>query len=300
MRAVLLNGPSGSVVLLTFDHTIADGISSVLIVRDLVDSLNGHPLSALGVPHSQEEMIAFKLPWSKHQRIDEPPAPDARMLKPSSIRPFDGARSHVHTVALHRADTSRLVNRCRTEQTTVHAAIVTAASRVRATLRGEDFVRVASPINIRALINAGDGCSDYIVTGVTGMAPWDGSQFWDQARAVTAELSTARSAPVIATVPAMMQQALPVDADTHAAEQFVTAGGPWDSMVSNLGVQDLPLDRAITPTALWGPVLNTQIDGDYVTGVVTYQGQLRVVACGYTPTAEYLENLAASLVQVSS
>jgi hypothetical protein len=98
----------------------------------------------------------------------------------------------------------------------------------------------------------------------------------------------------------MMQQALPVDADTHSVEQFVTAGGPWDSMVSNLGVQDLPLDRAITPTALWGPVLNTQIDGDYVTGVVTYQGQLRLVACGYTPTAEYLENLAASLVQVSS
>jgi hypothetical protein len=102
------------------------------------------------------------------------------MLKPSSIRPFDGRTSHVHTVALPALDTSRLVKRCRIERTTVHAAIVTAASRVRATLRGEDFVRVASPINIRALINVGDDCADYIVTTVTGMAPWDGSQFWDQ------------------------------------------------------------------------------------------------------------------------
>jgi hypothetical protein len=98
----------------------------------------------------------------------------------------------------------------------------------------------------------------------------------------------------------MMQQALPVDADARAAEQFVTAGGPWDSMISNLGVQDLAVSGAIRPTAVWGPVLNTQIDGDYVTGVVTYQGRLRIVACGCTPTADYLENLAATLVQVAS
>jgi hypothetical protein len=300
MRAVLLNGRSSSAVLLTFDHTIGDGISSVMILNDLVDSLNGHPLTAHGVPPSQEEMIALRLPSSEHQPIPEPAVPDARMLKPSSIRPFDGIRPHVHTVTLDGPDTSRLVNRCRTEQTTVHAAILTASSRVRATLRGEDFVRVVSPINIRALINVGDDCADYVSNTVTGLAPWDGSQFWDQARAVNAELSTARSAPAVATLPAMMQQMLPVDAESHAAEQFLTTGAPWDSMLSNLGVQDLANSGAIMPTALWGPVLNTQIDGDYVTGVVTYQGRLRMVACGYTPTAEYLQNVAATLVRESS
>jgi hypothetical protein len=300
MRAVLLNGPSNSTVLLTFEHTIADGISSVVILNDLVASLNGHRLTALGVPRSQEEMIALGLPSSEHQPIPEAAVADARMLKPSSIRPFDGTPSHVHTVALDGPDTARLINRCRTEQTTVHAAIVTAASRVRASLRGEDFVRVVSPINIRALINAGDDCADYLSDTVTGMAPWDGSQFWDQARAVTAELSTARSAPVIAAMPAMMQQTIPVDAETHAAEQFLTTCVPWDSMISNLGVHDLAISGAIRPTAVWGPVLNTQIDGDYVTGVVTYQRRLRMVTCGYTPTVDYLENLATTLLQMSS
>jgi hypothetical protein len=300
MRAVLLNGPSSSAVLLTFEHTIADGISSVVILNDLVAALNGHRLTARGVPPSQEEMIALRLPSNGHQPIPESPVPDARMLKPSSIRPFDGTASHIHTVTLHASDTSRLVKRCRTEHTTVHGAVVAAASRVRGTLRGQDFVRVVSPINIRALINAGADCADYIANTVTGMAPWDGSSFWAQARAVTAELSTARSAPVIATMPAMMQQTLPVDAETHAAEQFLTTCVPWDSMISNLGVQDLAISGAIRPTAVWGPVLNTQIDGDYVTGVVTYQGRLRMVACGYAPTADYLENLAATLLQVSS
>jgi hypothetical protein len=297
MRAVLLKGQSSSALLLTFDHTIADGISSVMVLNDLVDSLNGHHLTPCDVPPSQEETIALRLPSSNHQPI---PEPDARMLKPSSIRPFDGTRSHVRTVALNGPDTSRLVNCCRAERTTVHAAIVVASSRVRAALRGEDFFRVASPINIRPMINVGDDCADYIGVTVTGVAPWDGAEFWDQARAVTAELSVARSAEALAAMPAMLEQAIPVDAETPDSEQFLTIGMPWDSMISNLGVQDLAASGAISPTALWGPILNTQVDGDYITGVATYQGRLRMVACGYTPTEEYLQNLATMLVHVSS
>jgi NRPS condensation-like uncharacterized protein len=62
MRAVLLKGESTSTILLTFEHTIADGISSVAILNDLVAALNGHRLTALGVPPSQEEMIALRVP----------------------------------------------------------------------------------------------------------------------------------------------------------------------------------------------------------------------------------------------
>jgi hypothetical protein len=163
LRAVLLNGQSSSALLLTFDHTIADGISSVIVLKDLVDSLNGHHLTPCDVPPSQEEAITLRLPSSNHQPIPEPAVPGARMLKPCSIRPFDGTRPHVRTVALRGPDTSRLVNRCRAEQTTVHAAIVAASSRVRATLHGEDFFRVASPINIRPTINVGDGCADNLL-----------------------------------------------------------------------------------------------------------------------------------------
>jgi hypothetical protein len=132
------------------------------------------------------------------------------------------------------------------------------------------------------------------------MAPWDGSEFWDQARAVTAELSIARSRPGIAAGSAIIQQTIPVDADTPTAEQLFTSGLPRDSMVSNLGVQDLTISAPIRPTALWGPLLNTQIDGDYLTGVITHQRRLRMVTCAYTPTADYLKNLATTLMQVCS
>jgi hypothetical protein len=300
MRAVLLKGKSTSAVLLTFEHTIADGISSVVILNDLVASLNGRRLTARGVPPSQEETIALRLPSQQDQAIRVAAAADPRMLKPNSIRPFDATPSHVHTVALRSQDTARLADRCRTERTTVHAAIVTAASRVRATLGGQDFVRVLSPINIRSLINVGEDCADYFTCKVTGMAPRDGSDFWDQTRAVTAELSIARSGSSIAAGSAIIRQTVPVDVETDTAEELFTAGLPRDLMVSNLGVQDLTISGPVTPTALWGPLLNTQINGDYVTGVVTYRRRLRIVMCAYAPTADCLKNLAATLVQVSS
>ena len=300
MRAVLLKGKSTSAVLLTFEHTIADGISSVVILNDLVASLNGRRLTARGVPPSQEETIALRLPSPQDQAIRVAAAADPRMLKPNSIRPFDGTPSHVHAVALRSQDTARLVDRSRTEGSTVHAAIVTAAARVHAALRGEDFVRVVSPINIRSSINVSEDCADYFTCTITGMAPWDGSDFWDQARVVSGELAIARSAPSIAAVSRMITQATPVDAETHTAEQLFAAGLPRDLMVSNLGVQDLTISGPITPTALWGPLLNTQINGDYITGVVTYQRRLRMVTCAYAPAADYLKNLAATLVQVSS
>ena len=149
------------------------------------------------------------------------------------------------------------------------------------------------------MINVGDDCADYFTCKVTGMAPWDGSDFWDQTRAVTAELSIARSGPSVAAGSAIIRQTVPADVETHTAEELFTSGLPRDLMVSNLGVQDLTISRPIRPTALWGPLLNTQINGDCVSSVVTYQRRLRMVTCAYTPSADYLKNLAITLVQVS-
>jgi NRPS condensation-like uncharacterized protein len=295
MRAVLLNCRSGSTIVLTFDHTIADGISSVIVINDLVNALNGAAVSPLEVPSSLEDMIARTFAGIEVQGTND--ASDPRMADPTSIRPFDGTHPYIDTVTLNRADTARLVNRCRTEQTTVHAAILTAASRVHATFLGKEFVRVTSPINIRPLINAVGDCAAYFISTITGMAPLDGTAFWNQARAMTADLSLAKSAPGVAAVSARIQQAITIDAECDAAEQLITTFVPSDLAITNLGVQDLLVDGPIRPTAVWGPIIETQSD-DYVIGVVTYEGQLRMVCSGHMPTALFLEAVRGMLGRV--
>ncbi|MFG1933175.1 condensation domain-containing protein [Mycobacterium sp. NPDC048908] len=297
MRAVLVNHRAGSTILLTFDHTIADGISSITVLSDLVDALNGKISAPRDVPAPLEDIVAQTLSCADTPRSDA--SCDPRMAEPRSIRPFDGTHPEIHTVALDTADTARLVDRCRAERTTVHAALIAAASRAHATLSDKEFVRVLSPINVRPMIGAVGDCVDYFTCTVTGMTPWDGTALWEQARAMTGELAIARSEAGVAATSSMIKQAVNVDAECAVPEQLFTQIMPFELMISNLGVQDLDAFGPIKPTALWGPVLQSQVD-DHVIGVTTYDGRLRMVSTGYTPSDVYLETVKAALIQAAA
>jgi hypothetical protein len=295
MRASLLQGPASSALLLTFDHTLADGISSVLVLNDIIAALNGVTLPNLPVPQSQENMLARTLP--KVEPLDPSELPDdPRMHTPSAIRPFDGALTNVHTMAMTEVDTARLAHRCRAERTTVHAAMVVAMCRVRAAERGENFVRVLNPINFRALIGGPEDCGLYVQSTLTGLSPWDGTPFWDQARATTAHLEVARSARGIRAASLAVQLAMTIDAETSHAEDLFSRVCPFDMIVSNLGVQNLNGAGPLRPTAVWGPVVQGQIEGEHVSGITTYEGRLRMVTCGYSVPATFLKSVADALV----
>ncbi|MEE2852526.1 MAG: condensation domain-containing protein [Actinomycetota bacterium] len=294
VRASLLQGPSRSALLLTFDHTVADGISSIVVLTDVLAALNGRTMTSSPVPQAQEDLIANTLAAGPL----EPAAlsGDPRMSEPSTIRPFDGALTNVRTMAMTHADTAALVRRCRAESTTVHAALVVAMCRVRATDRGAEFVRVLHPINVRPILGIEGGCAMRIVPTATGHAPWDGTPFWEQARAMTAHLNVARSASGIRTSSMALEQMITIDADTDDAEQLFSRISPWDIMVTNLGVQNLDGASPLRPTAVWGPVVLSQTDGEYLTGVTTYQGRLRMVTCGYSVPATFLKCVGDALM----
>jgi Condensation domain len=295
MRASLVLGPASSALLLVFDHTIADGISSVMVLRDLVAALNGEDLPNLPAPQSLENMVARALDGVEPLDPTELPD-DPRMHRPSVVRPFDGALTDVRNLAMTESDTARLVQRCRAERTTVHAAIVVAMSRVRAAETGEGFVRALNPINVRALIGAGGDCALYIASTCTGLAPWGGTDFWEQARATTAHLEIARSARGVVTGSAAMRQAIPVDAEAEHAEELFGRVAPWEMIVSNLGVQNLDGPGPLRPTAVWGPMAQSQTDGEYFTGVTTYEGRLSMTTCGYSVPSTFLKGVDATLL----
>ncbi|WP_231970769.1 condensation domain-containing protein [Mycobacterium sp. E3198] len=294
MRASLLQGPGSSALLLTFDHTIADGMSSVFVLNDVLAALNGRDLPNLLVPQAQERVVDRTLGTVEPFDPSELPA-DPRMRTPTTIRPFDGALTNVHALAMTAADTAGLVERCRAERTTVHAAMVVAMCRVRSTGRGEDFVRVLNPINFRALVGVEEDCGLYIQSTWTGLSPWDGAPFWEQARATTAHLEAARSGRGILTASLAVREAMAVDAEVGHAEELFSRTCPFDMLISNLGVQNLDGTGPLRPTAVWGPVVQSQTEGEYVTGIATYEGRLRMVTCGYSVPATFLKSVGAAL-----
>lgn len=294
MRATLATQGTTSTLLLTFEHVVADGISSVLVLNDLLAALNGEAAIPLPLPMSLEDLVTRELDASGADEVSLD-ADDPRMAVPSSIRSFDGTPPYVHRIEMTGDETARIVDRCRREQTTVHAAIVAAASRVRGAEFGEEFVRTFSPINIRELVGQGPNCCLCIASARTGMEPAAGTDFWTQAREITRELSVARSAGAQVIGSTIVEQQLPVDADYAAAEQFFRAGLPFELMVTNLGVRNFADFGPVRPRAIWGPIVLSQVDKEYVTGVVTYDGRLRMVSCGHTPTSRFLEGVREML-----
>lgn len=296
MRATLLTHGTASTLLLTFDHAISDGISSVLVLNDLLAALSGEPLTALSLPNSLEDLATHQFATSD---INVSHDPDPRMAVPTSIRSFDANPPCLHRVALNHDATAHLVERCREERTTVHAAIVTAASRVRNAKCGEDFVRTYSPINARDLVNQEAGCCLCISFACTGMEPADGTAFWCQARETSDRLKAMRSAAGLTLGSAAIEQHFPGNSDCDAAEHFLRNLLPFELTITNLGVQNVPRFRPVRPRAIWGPIIVTQVEREYVTGVVTYDGQLRMVTCGHIPTVDFLDNVCELLISES-
>jgi hypothetical protein len=181
----------------------------------------------------------------------------------------------------------------------VHAAVLVAASRVRGQRQGSTSVRAMSPINIRELTRADSGCAAYFSATCTGLEPYSGMSFWDQARTTSADLDAARSAPGVVATSQALQQAVSVDATAASAEYVFGEVFAWDLLVTNLGRQELTDTGPIAPSAIWAPIVQMQMADEHVIGVVTYRGRLRMTCIGYTPTADYLQAVMNALVAAS-
>lgn len=309
VRAALVPGERSCVLVLTFEHSIADGLSAVGVLGDVLAVLNGRALPVRAVPAAQEDLVAA---LTGPAAQDPAPAPtpevtgvDARMGAVSSRRPFDGALPHVSGVAFDAVSTRRLLARCRTEGTTVHAAICAAATQVAARLQGLDFVRVASPVSLRHLIDghgSGDGSGGVggnvalrIVAARTGFPADPARPLWDLARDTGAALAPARSAGGVAAVLDAIAAVVPAGADAATAEAVLLGGSSFEVQVTNLGVLDLEDAGPLRASAVWGPVLLTQIADEQVIGVATHAGQLRLTGSSYVLVPGLLEEVRRAL-----
>lgn len=297
MRAVLIQDTASSMVLLSFDHTVADGIGAVFLLRDLLTLLNGHALEPLPVPPPQEELIARASQSLTEAGPVDPPADDPRMAAPGGKARAAGEDPLPAVLALELDEelTSRIVERCRAEGTTVHALIVAVATRVVSTLRGKDFVRVMSPVNHRRMVGAGEHVGVYNFPVRTGHQPHDGTSLWDQARAFRKEISSLGSLGGIAAAVAGLRQALPDDLDPSALEAILANLPGFELNITNLGVVDPGSSEAIRPTKVVGPLIASYREGQEIISVATFAGRMQICGVSHGITRAFFIELQRGL-----
>jgi hypothetical protein len=180
------------------------------------------------------------------------------------------------------------MQRCRTEQTTVHAALTAAASLLLAHVGQQPHVRVMSPIDIRELLGVERDCAMYFNSTRTVYSAEQPQAFWELARATSAQLAKGRAESTTRFISALMEQMIPVEADHNTTKNLFLAGNSFELFISNLGRLDAPELGAIRTTAIWGPLILTQLQGELSLGVATVHGQLRLVNTSYAPIPDFL------------
>ncbi|MEV2244550.1 peptide synthetase [Streptomyces sp. NPDC049970] len=295
MRTVLVPAETGSVIVLTFAHQITDGTGGVRVVADLVAALDGggeggEPIPGRDVPPSQEALLRA---LDTEAPTAGPPRAEP-MDAPGELTPFSGRAPHVSALALQRGLTARLVDRCRAEGVSVHAALCAAACTVlhRA---GRTRVRVLSPVDLRRAAGLPDAVANRFAGARTASEASQAGDFWELARRHHQALERQRAPRVLQAGSEALAQQPPTTPEE--AEAMMTAVTAADIQITNLGVVEAAADGRTRLTALWGPAQTTQLRGEHVLGVATVGGRLRMTELTHDPVAVLLPDMATVLAR---
>ena len=287
MRATALLNPDGAAVVLTFHHAVADALSSVYIIDDMMRALAGDQLAALPFCPPLETVPARSASRAA-VACGDPPLAAA----------VERHAAHVTVLEWDQDHTDRLIHGCRANRTTVHAAICAAASRYLPVSAGGAF-RLHSPMDVRRLAGVQAGhCGVFIGAAVVEIPAASRRSLWDDARNVLDTLRAARSCSAVRGMLEQVAAAFPPTANQDRAAAFFASQPQSAAVVSNLGVLPLAPERGpVRLKAVWGPVMLTHPPLDRQTiGVCTFAGRLRMVQQSYRPVFGLLDAIRDDLL----
>ena len=287
--------PSGSDLVLTFHHGIADGMSAVFFLHDLIRLL-AEPqsdLPELPQPPDLLELIPGMAKQSGLLKAQVFGMKSGLWLMQQSKhlglqfkradRMIDGAFPWQHFGltgrCLTQAQTGHLVARCRAEGTSIHAAISAAWLQALHEL-GQGNKRkigtISSPVNLRGLLDLGDVFGMYMSNAVITADCDPTYPFWDIAREIKAhldrEIQTGRVYRWAFTMMGLMNS--PSDVIRQAVPTFATQPVGYDFSVSNLGRLSLPdQGNALKMDCIYGPIVNTS-EQELTVGIATINDKL--------------------------
>jgi hypothetical protein len=189
VRITVLRKSGGSTLLLAMHHSIADGLSSAFVIRDILEALSGKPLQPLTLAEPQESLCSAAM--------DPPAPPAAPVYPPATLLRRDVGGPAIQSLKVSRELTMNLRKHAREVGATVHGALVAAFTFAGRQLSSDWLkhpVRVVSPVNNRRLLGREDQCTLSIIFPTGAYTPDSEEHLWHVARAVKDDLAPVRTA----------------------------------------------------------------------------------------------------------
>lgn len=302
IRAVLLKrrisqsaSAIGADLVLTFHHGIADGMSGVYFLRDLLYLLNDPQANLPAMPQPPDllslipatakrslslkaQILGMKSGLWLMQHF-----PPFRLLFPPADRLIEGRPPWRHfglvSRCLTQAQTSRLAALCREMGTSVHAAICTAW--LRAWLEINPGIRnwkraISCPVNLRGLLKIDNTFGMAMTNAIITADCRPSRDFWEIAREIKNRLNQdsqlGRVYRWVLTMVGLMNSS--PEAMRQAVPAFATQPVNYDFSISNLGRLSLPAQNgSLKLESIYGPIVNTS-EQELTVGISTACDQL--------------------------
>jgi Condensation domain len=298
MRVTFLPTSDGASIVLTFHHAIADGLSAIRVLRDVMRALAGEPLDALRpLPPIDEMMISS----ASTPALAPEAAPRAEISSKAWERVVAQApgklTTNISTLEWSSEETIRLIERCRANDTTVHGAICAAAAHHLPASEG-NVIRMFCPVDFTRIVGIKTGdCGNFIGPGTVELSASRRQLLWLNAREIVNSLRAVRSPSALKEALQRIAAVLPPTAGKDNMTEFFASRSPNSAVISNLGVLPLAVNFGpLTLKAVWGPAMSSKSAGLQTIGVSTFAGRLRMVRQSYQPILGLLEAIRATLL----
>ncbi|OLL27428.1 condensation protein [Burkholderia sp. SRS-W-2-2016] len=294
LRVTVLQRASGSTIVLAAHHSVLDGMGAAYLLEDLLRALAGGSLTPLPVAPPLESLLRTQMDAAAVSGAPTP-APQAK-----AFRPAVGGRAELASLALSAQLTRAIVERARSERTTVHGAVAAAVHeagrRISRTWR-ERPVRTVSPIDVRATVGGmGRANGVYITQTITVDEHPRGAPFWDAAREVKALLAPAQTHASVVQETKALDGFIATNPSIEDDAGFLSHVLAFDVLLSNLGREPIASSYdGFTLNALWGPMVSSGFADDQVIGVCTLGGVLRLTQASYNAMPGLLGEVQAVL-----
>ncbi|MBO9127981.1 MULTISPECIES: condensation domain-containing protein [unclassified Rhizobium] len=291
VRATMASESGSTILFLTFNHAVADGMAAVLVMREVLTVLGGAKLSIAAEDRRLEDKIGLEVPRFFRSSSDSVGIVDTAAPISSST-----GRATVDAVEFDKDRFTRLQQTAKSRAMTINTMITAALGRALVSLNdrwSEGALRVMSPIDLRSGFDIPDHVGLSLSIAIT---PFERSAtaFWDEASRVQEQIARFRDKKMALRMVDDIAKRCFADASYEATRHRVLEHGPFDSVMTNFGVLQVPTSLGdLVVEKMWAPALRS-MPGQDVVAAATFDGALSLVHTSVAGT----EGLLARIVQI--
>jgi len=253
-------------------------VSAMYLVRDLLESMEGHKLQALPPRPSLEECSIGQAPNS---RAPIPPISSRPSQTPERPQPV------LQTIEIGSRELEHILARCRAANTTLQGALLAA---VLLSLPVRENLQCLSPVNIRRLSPVGvDDFGLYISSGMASLERKAPRDFWPLACTARLQVLQALDPQVLNAKTAAMAGAVAGGPSSQSVYEQVWRNFGYDAVLTNLGrFPNIPRVNRFRVTAVY-PLLSD--DSKPAFAVATAPTGMCITMSGGPETAHLLPSV---------